>query len=384
MIVKNAKTKIYVPIAKVNDEERMVYGYATTEALDSQGEVVKLDAVKNALDDYMRFANVREMHQLSAVGVCKTANVDEKGLYVGVKVVDDAAWKKVKEEVYKGFSIGGFAIKKVDNAIEKMRLTEISLVDRPCNPEAMIELWKMDAPETLQKGMYEVSSLADFLSRLNNLRQAVDAEAMYEKDGSQIGSRIKDAIDNLAAILVEMTQEETAELTAKMASTGNIAKAGARNSKEDLDRIQQMHDLAVELGADCGGKKADAKPDESGGAAKSEPSGELAKLLKAVVDNMAQVAADVRKIAASPAPQVIKTEVVAAPDIKKADFAAAMAEILKRLEKIEGQPAPAKVILKAVDKESDAPSVVKAQTSNNDDPLAAIKKIHQDGPIGRS
>lgn len=384
MIVKNRKTKIFVPIAKVDDEERMVYGYATTEALDSQGEVVKLDAVKNALDDYMKFANVREMHQPSAVGVCKMAKVDGKGLYVGVKVVDDAAWKKVKEEVYKGFSIGGSVIKKVDNAIEKMRLTEISLVDRPCNPETMIELWKMDAPETLQKGMCEVSSLADFLARLNNLRQAVDAEAMYEKDGSQIGNRIKDAIDNLAAILVEMTQEETAELTAKMASAGNIAKAGARNSKEDLDRIQQMHDLAVELGADCGGKKADDKPDDSGGAAKSEPSGELAKLLKAAVDNMAQVAADVKKIAASPAPQVIKTEVVAASDMKKADFAAAMAEIMKRLEKIEGQPAPAKVILKAVDKEYDAPSVTKAQMPNNDDPLAAIKKIHQDGPIGRA
>ena len=54
---------IYAPIAKVDREERMVYGYASTEAVDSQGEVVRKEALAAALPDYMRFANVREMHQ---------------------------------------------------------------------------------------------------------------------------------------------------------------------------------------------------------------------------------------------------------------------------------------------------------------------------------
>ncbi len=387
--VKNGKAKIFVPIAKVDDDERMVYGYATTEALDNQGEIIKIDAVKNALDEYMKFANVREMHQPSAVGVCKMATVDSKGLYVGIKVVDDSAWKKVKEEVYKGFSIGGSTIKKVDKSIVKMRLTEISLVDRPCNPEATIELWKMDASEPLQKGMYEVSSLADFLARLNSLRQAVDAEAMYENDGSQIGSRIKDAIDSLAGILVEMTQEETAELTAKMAAADDIAKAGSRNSKDDMARIQQLHDLAVELGANCGSKtpdKKDDKPDDKpkpDDTQKSEPMGELLKAFKAAAENMAQAAADIKKMAAPPAPQVVKTEIAVGQDIKKADFSAAVSEIMKRLEKIEGQPAAAKVILKAVDKEADSPMAKVETQPDNTDPLAAIRKIHQDGPIGR-
>src|SRR6266849_5658286 len=99
--------RFYWPIAKVDAEQRMVWGYASTEAEDDQGETVSREALVAALDDYMRFANIREMHQPSAVGVAKEAAVDDKGLYLGAKIVDADAWQKVVEGVYKGFSIGG-------------------------------------------------------------------------------------------------------------------------------------------------------------------------------------------------------------------------------------------------------------------------------------
>jgi HK97 family phage prohead protease len=172
--------KIFVPIAKVDDEQRLVYGYATTEALDAHGEVVKRAAIEAALPHYMRFANIREMHRLSAVGVAKEAEFDEKGLYLKAKVVDDEAWAKVREGVYKGFSIGGRVTRR-DAADRKLitgvELNEISLVDRPANPEAMIDAFKVWSDPAL--------------------------------------------------------------------------KAGARNSQADLERIQRMHDTAVELGASC-------------------------------------------------------------------------------------------------------------------------------------
>src|ERR1700687_393794 len=100
--------RFYWPIAKVDAEQRMVWGYASTEAEDDQGETVTREALAAALPEYMRFANIREMHQPSAVGVAKEAQIDEKGLWLGAKVVSDEAWKKVVEGVYKGFSIGGF------------------------------------------------------------------------------------------------------------------------------------------------------------------------------------------------------------------------------------------------------------------------------------
>jgi HK97 family phage prohead protease len=140
--------KLYLPIAKVDAEHRMVYGYASTEARDDQGEVVKRDALEGALGDYMKFGNIREMHQLSAVGKAKNAAIDDKGLYLGAKVVDDAAWEKVKEGVYSGFSIGGKVLERDPGdfkTINKLRLDEISLVDRPANPEAVFDCWKRGA-----------------------------------------------------------------------------------------------------------------------------------------------------------------------------------------------------------------------------------------------
>lgn len=138
-------------IAKLDDEQRIVKGIASSEALDSQKEVVSLNAIKKALSGY--WGNIREMHQPSAVGTTIECGVEGDALRLVAKIVDDMAWKKVKEGVYKGFSIGG---KRLDSVMQKsadgtpyrlitdLDLTEISLVDRPANPEAKIQLWKME------------------------------------------------------------------------------------------------------------------------------------------------------------------------------------------------------------------------------------------------
>src|SRR5260370_39924674 len=86
--------RFYWPIAKVDAGPRMVWGSAATEAEDDQGETVTREALAAALDDYMRFANIREMPQPSAVGIAREATVDDKGLYPGAKIVDGDAWQK--------------------------------------------------------------------------------------------------------------------------------------------------------------------------------------------------------------------------------------------------------------------------------------------------
>jgi len=135
-------TALFLPIAKVDRAERMVWGYASTPTRDLDGEVVALAAIKDALPGYMQWRNVREMHQPSAVGVAKEASVDETGLYLGAKIVDDDAWRKVLEDVYKGFSIGGTVTDRDGSTITGLELIEISLVDRPANPDCRIEVIK--------------------------------------------------------------------------------------------------------------------------------------------------------------------------------------------------------------------------------------------------
>lgn len=146
--------KLYGAFTKKDNNKRLVGGYISTETVDSQGEIVEKDAVAKALPNYLgeydeksgkyRYGNIREMHQMSAVGKTIHTKVDDKGIYVEGKVVDDNAWKKVKEGVYAGFSIGGRVLEQVKNRIKALRLTEISLVDRPANPDAVFAMVKID------------------------------------------------------------------------------------------------------------------------------------------------------------------------------------------------------------------------------------------------
>ena len=162
----NTNFTTYLPIAKVDEERRLVSGYASTECKDSDGEVTDLAAIKKALPDYLEYGNVREMHKLNAIGVAAETNLDSKGLYLTAYIVDDAAWKKcipctmadgtVLPPVYKGFSIGGRKLEKKGNRITKLDLTEISIVDRPANPECRIDIAKGEKDLKAEMGGYLV------------------------------------------------------------------------------------------------------------------------------------------------------------------------------------------------------------------------------------
>ena len=154
-----------------SEEERIVIGIGTSEAIDGQDEIVDSGAIRNALEDFMKWANLREMHDNRAAGVVlKAEPLDGEvevspgvkvlnPLRVEAKVVDDQAWLKVKTGVYKGFSIGGKVLnwvmeKLLDGKwvrrITELLLTEISLVDRPANQDARIILWKRDEIQTAE------------------------------------------------------------------------------------------------------------------------------------------------------------------------------------------------------------------------------------------
>lgn len=234
-----SKITRFVPFAKKDAKERMVYGYATTESLDSQGEVVKLDAVKDALPDYMKYGNVREMHQPSAVGKTKEATADSKGLYIGVKVVDDAAWAKVEEGVYNGFSIGGSVTAKVDNEITEITLKEISLVDRPANPDAVFDVIKADnlAETTGEKADIEKATEVEVKEDVAPVAtQEVEVKAEEEKGALQVAEEEAAAAE---------PAEEKAEEPAEEAKTDEPAEepkeeAPVKEEKKKADEPENM------------------------------------------------------------------------------------------------------------------------------------------------
>lgn len=153
----SALKKLYGEIAKteeLDDGTLKVWGYASSATEDSDGETITADAMKAALPDYMKFGAVREMHQPKAAGTAIEAEVQDDGMTkFCAHVVDSEAVKKVKTGVYKGFSIGGKVTKRDDlnkTVITGLKLVEVSLVDRPANPEAVITMYKAELAEPKQ------------------------------------------------------------------------------------------------------------------------------------------------------------------------------------------------------------------------------------------
>ena len=141
--------RLYGAIQKVEPQDDgtvRVHGIASSEVTDDQGEIVRADAMRAAVPDYMRFPALREMHQLSAAGTTLEAEVGDDGATrIVAHVVDPVAVAKVRNQVYRGFSIGGRVTQREPGnpkVITGLVLNEISLVDRPANPEAILDCWK--------------------------------------------------------------------------------------------------------------------------------------------------------------------------------------------------------------------------------------------------
>ncbi len=201
--------QIHIPLAKIDEEKRLVIGRAVQEVPDRSGEILDYATARGAFETWSNsFAeqtgglskgNLRVMHDAKRVAgkvVDLTYNDDEKAIEVCAKVVDDQEWKKVVEGVYTGFSVGGSYAKKwrdPDSGLTRYtpRVTELSLVDMPCIPTARIaELVKADgtvtelqlrgrAPMTFAEHLAEarVRGFAEHLAAIRDPRAGVGASA---------------------------------------------------------------------------------------------------------------------------------------------------------------------------------------------------------------
>jgi hypothetical protein len=214
--------KLYAEICKTEKQDDgtiKVWGYASSEAVDSDGEVITSEAMKAALPDYMKFGAVREMHQASAAGTAIEANVEDDGrTFFGAHVVDPVAVKKVETQTYKGFSIGGKVTSRDSmnkTIITGLNLIEVSLVDRPANPEAVFTMFKADGIPN-GDGASAVDQLAEMLNKGEVTPEQLLEMAKGSLGGTAVGSGSKD-------LTVQIGQEETEKL-AKAAKADSLKK----------------------------------------------------------------------------------------------------------------------------------------------------------------
>lgn len=402
---------------ELDDGTIKVWGYASSETEDSDGETVTADAMKAALPDYLKWGAVREMHQPKAAGTAIEAEVQDDGkTWFGAHVVDSEAVKKVKNGVYKGFSIGGKVTERDDlnkAVIKGLKLIEVSLVDRPANPEAVLTMYKAEtveddlpngdgisavdalaellnkgeiSPEKLlelakgagvvvtepepaddiKKGMWGVSRFADLIQSIAWLVEDTEYEAQWEGDNSPLPQQLRDWLAQGAEILKAMAEEEVNELLAnlqgmvKSAKPDDIAKAGAKFSKATKGALAAIHKAAQDA-CDHLNKLgyADAEEDEDK-IEEADKGGDLAKVSAAHDDLL-------KAIGAAGCPE----------GAIAADFVKAMAterdELHKRVKELEAKPAPGKALLKAIAKAGDSVSSDGEDTTNKVTPVTDHK-----------
>lgn len=237
--MKNKDFQRFVPISKIDEELRMVYGFASTPDLDSDGEIITTGALKKALPGYLQFPTLREMHQSKAAGTVKETDLNlDDGLYIGAKVVADDAWELVKEGVYRGFSVGGHVIRKNENIIEELDLVEISLVDVPANKEAKIEVWKRDK---LTKDAETVYSLANIMI---NLKEMIGYHEFLGKDTKKL-TKALETIKEVISIEALETEKESEELWDDLFWSDN--PDDIKKLQESLSRIEFEKDSVADV-----------------------------------------------------------------------------------------------------------------------------------------
>lgn len=161
-----SKFNLFIPITKVDEEKRLVYGRVTEERLDKSNEIMDYAMSKPRFEEWsngfkkatggLSAGNLRVMHTSKVAGRFDSIdfNDDDKAVEGVAHVVDNDEWNKVLKGCYTGFSIGGGYGKRVKegSATRYEALpSEVSLVDNPCAHGATFELVRAAGAVELHK-----------------------------------------------------------------------------------------------------------------------------------------------------------------------------------------------------------------------------------------
>jgi hypothetical protein len=269
---------MFIPITKVDAQQRLVYGVATAEAEDRAGEICDYASTKPLYEKWSKDiarstggksrGNLRAMHGAVAAGKVTALHFNDKQKQIEIcaKIVDDSEWNKVKEGVYTGFSQGGTYARRWTDEDGRTHYTaapnEISLVDLPCLPEAVFEMVKADGSREwlpFAKDAGDIAQLAQILGQLEDLKATLDAD---EDDApSETIAQLQALVEQAQAVLQALVADDdaaTAAVETPIAASAKRALAafGKHVSDDDRGRVQNVHDTAVDLGASCQAQKS--------------------------------------------------------------------------------------------------------------------------------
>jgi len=151
----------------------IIGGYASTDSIDADGEIIDQEALRKAFIKYMskpEFANINLMHgnlqagqpllDIEINGKIHKTHFDQNGLYLISRIRDDdlESIKKLRRQILngeiRGYSIGGEGLEfkrekgnngRIVNKITKLDLWEVTLCPKGKNPDAKFDILTSNA-----------------------------------------------------------------------------------------------------------------------------------------------------------------------------------------------------------------------------------------------
>jgi hypothetical protein len=322
-----------MPIAKVDQERRIVSGFATLDNVDRQGDIVPTDASIKAFKQFR--GNVREMHQQVAVGKVvsfkedKYFDEDTKKFYNGVFVsayVSKGAqdtWEKVLDGTLTGFSIGGNIkdyediynedVDKSIRIIKDYELYELSLVDNPANQFANVisieknhdtgYLSKMSTENVFWCGNDDIVQIsADASSDCPRCDKGMQNIGFVETNDAEkadvvktILSRIKNEakeVSKMAEEIIETSIEEVEvekTVDAPVAEEETVEKADEDTTAEKVDHDDEEEDEEMDKAVEAEIAEAEVSKSEEVVEEAADVTKAISETITSTLDTLADV-----------------------------------------------------------------------------------------------
>jgi hypothetical protein len=238
-----------------------VYGKATDDSLDIDQQICDGDWLKRAMPAWFKSGgNIREQHSNIAAGVAKEYEAKADGHYIGVLVVDPVSVKKVDAGVLKGFSVGIKNPRVVrDNKAANGRIidgqiVEVSLVDRPANPNCQLVLAKSVDGE---KDLVQVEELHE--KEVTDENNLIQSENNSEKESDAMDTTTVSVPKSIVGDLVKF---DKAQFEAAREALANLISIEAQEMKEghnELSSIAHLLEAVAHLHAWYEGEEAEGE-----------------------------------------------------------------------------------------------------------------------------
>ena len=256
-------TNVYADILKYDDNgdgTLTVYGKATDDSVDIDQQICDETWLAKAMPDwFMTGGNIREQHSNIAAGVAQEYELKADGHYISALVVDPVSVKKVQNRVLRGFSIGIKSprvvrdSKAANGRIIDGQIVEVSLVDRPANPNCQLVLAKsingeksLTKVEELVETTVEEKEMHETETPMNgeaksipSREEMIERYAMAKKAFDECKSMCKEyGYEDIEKQYGETAEEESVEGPAGSGAEHELgeAKELVTNEEEDMEK----------------------------------------------------------------------------------------------------------------------------------------------------